>query len=426
MSKEFQISLHSGQLRVFNDPHKVRVFLAARRSGKSYLMINELILAALGFPGKTSLQSPERVLCALPTLAQARKIIWEPLVSICEQTAISKYVRNINRTEFKIDFESGKPSIIITGANDRNGDGMRGSRLYFVGLDEMQNMKPGMFDTVVYPALADTVGSRALITGTPMGSKNLLTEMYRRADLYPDTYASFTMKTIDNPTINAKEIEIARRTLPPRLFRQEFEASIETNEFSIYSELDEIENRCDRLPDSFDKVVLGVDFGDVNPSIVAIGVLDNVDYFLDAWNPSSGQVIPQPYFDAKIVELAARWQPVGTFCDPSRPSSILSIRKLGETFGLIGLKKSVAGYNKIAEGNSQVHSKIFQRRLLIPREDITRGRKDHVSGDNFFAEMFSYCYKVDKDGAMTDEVAPAQRDHNVDAYRYTVARKTGT
>ena len=39
--------------------------------------------------------------------------------------------------------------------------------------------------------------------------------------------------------------------------------------------------------------------------------------------------------------------------------------------------------------------------------------------------MFSYCYKVDKDGAMTDEVAPAQRDHNVDAYRYTVARKTG-
>ncbi len=420
----FEISLHKGQQLIFNDPHKVRVFLAGRRTGKSKLMTYELLLAALRFQGRTDLTSPQRVLGALPTLTQARRILWTPLINLLEQTSLSKYVKSISKTEFRIQFEGGKPDIIIAGANDQDGASLRGNRFWFCGLDEFQHYKPGVFDAAIYPAMSDTKGSRALITGTPLGKGSYFHEIYQRAEKYPDVYASFQMPTWTNPCIDPVEIEVARRTLPPKLFDQEFNANWNSNEFAIYSELDEVENRCDRLPSSFDKVVMGLDHGDTNPAIVVLGCLDNVWYFLEAWSPS-GSVIPTPYLEAKLVEFASRWQPVATFCDPSRPSSILSVRSLGKKHGLIGLAKAVAGYNPIQEGNNQVHSLIFQRRYMIPREDTTRGRKDHVSGDKFFQLMSSYHYLVDKDGLVTDKVAPNQPDHTQDANRYILARKSG-
>lgn len=419
------ISLHKGQLEIFQNNKKVRVACMGRRFGKSRLMTYELLLAALQFPGQTNLASPERVLGALPTLTQARKILWTPLKNLCEQTDISKYVRNISNTEFKIEFEGRKPDIVIAGANDQDGSGLRGNRLYFAGLDEFQGYRPGIFDAVIYPALADTRNSRALITGTPLGKTNCFYEMYQRAEKFPEVYASFNMPTWTNPTIDPKEVDMARLTLPPKLFRQEYNASFESNEFAVFTELDEIENRCDRLPDSFDKVTLGIDFGDVHPSIVVWGALDNVHYYIDGWNPS-GSVVPQPIFDAKLVELAARWQPIGSFADPSRPASILSIRSLGSTHDLIGLKRCVQGYNKIEDGNNQLHSLIFQRRIKIPKEDLSDGKRSHISPDVFFNQLANYHYLVDKEGNVTEKIAPNQMDHTVDATRYNFARKQGS
>lgn len=419
------ISLHRGQIEIFKDDRKIRVAVMGRRFGKSRLMTYELLLASLNFPGKTNLASPERVLCALPTLTQAKKILWQPLVNLCTQTEISKYVRNINRSDFKIEFENGKPDIIVTGANDNNGDGMRGSRLYFVGLDEYQNMRPGMFDAVVYPAMADTKGSRALITGTPMGKTNVLYEMFQRAEAYPDVYAAFNMPTWTNPTIDPTEIEMARKTLPPKLFNQEYNATFQSNEFAVFTELDEVENRCDHLPDSFDQVVVGLDHGDVHPAIVVWGRLGHNWYYIDGYSPNDGMVVPQPFLDAKLVELASKWQPVGTFADPSRPAAILNMRSLGEKHKLIGLKRTVAAYNNIQDGNNQLHSLIFQRRILIPREDITNGRRHHVSGDDFYNQLANYHYKIDKDGVVTDKIADGQNDHLCDSTRYAFARKQG-
>ncbi len=420
------IQLHAGQIEIFKNDKKVRVAVMGRRFGKSRLVTYELLLAALQFPGKTNLASPERVLGALPTLTQARKILWQPLVNLCEQTEISKYVSAINRSEYRISFEGRKPDIVIAGSDDQGGAGLRGNRLYFAALDEFQSMRPGVFDAVIYPALADTPGSRAILTGTPMGVTNHLYEMFQRATLYPDVYAAFNMPTWTNPTIDPREIEMARKTLPPKLFTQEYNATFESNEFAIFTELDPEENRCNKLPDSFDRISFGIDFGDVKPAITVWGTLDNHHYYIDGWNPSDGQVVPQPYFDAKLVELASRWNPVGCFADPSRPASILSIRTLGKKHGLIGLQKTVAAYNKIADGNNQLHSLIFQRRILIPKEDITKGRKGHVNGDNFYNELANYHYEITKDGVVTEKVAPNQVDHLTDSSRYNFARKSGS
>lgn len=418
----FDIQLHSGQLQIFQDAHKVRVFLAGRRTGKSRLMTYELLLAALNFPGRTNMASPERVLGALPTLTQARKVLWTPLKNICEQTAISKYVKAISNTEYRIQFEGHKPDIVIAGS-DNDGAGLRGLRLVFAGLDEFQSYKPGIWDSVIYPSMSDTPGSRALITGTPLGKNSYFHEVYQRAEKFPDIYASFQMPTWTNPTIDPLEIEMARKTLPPKIFRQEYDASWESNEFAVYTELDENENRCDRLPDSFDQVLLAVDHGDVHPAIVLWGRSENTWYYIDGYAPNDGLVVAQPFIDAKLVELASRWQPMGSYADPSRPAAILNMRALGNKHSLLGLKRSLAAYNNIADGVNQFHSLIFQRRIKIPREDLTRGRKHHVSGDEFYNQLSNYHYKIDKDGVVTDKIADGQIDHLGDATRYLFARK---
>ncbi|MFB2876904.1 terminase large subunit domain-containing protein [Floridanema aerugineum] len=410
-------------MRVFNDPHRIRTLVAGRRFGKTRLATYELLVRTLSFQGKTSLESPEVVLGVLPTLQQAKKVLWQPLVNLAE-TELFHVVKNINKSEYRIDFKGSKPSIIVSGANDQNGDRLRGLRVYFILCDEYQDWKSGIFETVVLPAMSDTKGSRALITGTPKGKKNTLYEMFQMCEKLPDEYASFNMPTSTNPTIPRAEIQAARLRLPPKLFRQEYEASFLSFDNQFYTELSE-ENLVNYVPNSFDLVVMGCDWGDINPAIVVIGRNNGVWYYLEGWQNNTGQVVPEPTFDSQALRLASRWNVHITYCDPSRPASILRMRTMGAQNSVRGLQQTVAGFNAIAEGINQVHSLIYQRKLLFPTA-ITSNAKGYVSGKDAYELMMSYHRKTAKDGTILDIPAEGQNDHLIDAIRYALAVPTGT
>jgi hypothetical protein len=418
-----QIKLHSGQHKIFSDSHRFRTLVAGRRFGKSRCILYELLCAALGFEGRMSKESPQVVLGVMPTLTQARAILWEPLVSLCESAELSPYVLKINRSSFTIEFQGAKPNIQIVGANDRNGDGLRGKRIFFIALDEYQDIKPGVFDLVVLPALADTQGSRALFSGTPKGKLNSLYDIYSRQDIDPDQYKSFHMATEDNPHIPRSFIAQQRRILPPKVFEQEFRASFVQFEGQIFSELDEA-NLIAQLPSAnpadYDSVIMGVDFGDVHPAFTCMGCLKGFWHYLEGWHGQTGSAIAQPQQDIELVRLAKRWQPQGAFCDPSRPSAILGIRALGLEHNLEGLKRAIAGYNRIEEGLSQMHSLIYQRRLLFPNttHEKTPGE---VSGRLAYELFQAYHYKSDRAGLVTQIVEEGQNDHIVDSSRYLLA-----
>lgn len=414
------IQLHTGQLEVFNDSHKVRVLVCGRRWGKSRLTIYELLMSALRFPGQVSLESPETVIGVLPTLPMARKILWKPLVSLIEVSDIGKYVKDIRHTEFRIEFENRKPAIQIASALDSGGDRLRGMRLWFAALDEFQDYRFETFDKVIRPAMADSVGSRALITGTPKGQNNILFELFSRATKYPETYAAWNRRTWDNPMIPWSEVLEAKATLPPKAFRQEYCATFELPEGQIYSELDD-DNLIDRLPNELDYTIMGMDFGDTNPAIVVMGFKDGRCYYLDGYNPADGQPVPQPVQDEVIVRLALKYAPRGIWCDPSRPSSIIHIRDLGKQNGLIGLGKAVAGFNRIEEGIEQIASVIYQKKLLFTKDTAIKYH-GHVTGYMAYEMMSSYHRaKNNKTGLVSDQVEEGQRDHICDAIRYALA-----
>jgi len=430
------ISLHEAQREIFMHPARFRTTVNGRRFGKTRLIQWEIVRAALSFPGTIDRQSPQVVLGALPTLQQAKGILWRPLAALFEGTALSKYAYKINHSDHTIYLRDGKPPIVIRGANDQNGDRMRGNRIWFLAADEYQDWKPDIFSTVCRPAMADTLGSRGIFTGTPKGKLNHLYKMYLRAEQFPQIYASWNKPTSSNVTIPnlEEELEEARRTLPPRLFRQEYEASFEDFEGKIFSELDE-DNRVTLLsrtgmPDGIN--VLGIDWGDVNPALVVLNRdPSGLWSYLEGWQGNfslesqGGSPVTTPMLHREIVRLAQKYNIVNTFCDPSRPASILEVRALGADHNQPGLKRAIGGNNAIQDGIDYVHSLIYQKRLLFPAVDAISpyNRKLsqwHVTPDEAVQLFAAYHRKKNKDGIITEDVADGQNDHIIDATRYAL------
>jgi hypothetical protein len=425
---ELTIGLHKKQKEIYQDKHRVRVVGAGRRFGKTRLTIVDALLSALNFDGHIDPLSPETILLTEPTLVMARQVLWLPLVSLCEQPFVKPYIYDINKSSLRIDFVGGKPPIVVAGANDSDGDGLRGKRLYRYYGDELQDMKPGVFDTVIRPAMSDTPGSRALLTFTPKGKLNHTYELAQRQQVDPELYRFFHARAIDNPFISRKEIALARKTMPPRLFRQELEASFEDFAGQIYQELthDHIIS-LSTLP-HFDQLVIGVDWGDTNPAIAIWLYSHEVGWwYVDGWQGDGTGPVAQPVFDGHLVRLATKYQHVAkqgwVLADPSRPSSILAVRALGTARGLSVLKNAVAGFNRIEEGIIQVASLVYQDRLKFVNHPLQE--PTDVSGSKAYELFASYRRATDKQGNVTDKVADGQDDHIVDASRYALARATG-
>lgn len=419
---DIPFKLHKAQREIFNNPKRFRVCVNGRRFGKTALGITELIIRGLSYTGTVDPKFPVTVLGVLPTANQARKIIWEPLRAICDSKDFRVVIRDINRTQMTVTLINGVV-IRVVGANDNGGDRLRGLKCFFVWFDETQDIKPVAFSEAVRPAMSDTVGSRALFTGTPKGKQNWLYDLSLKPQQDSD-WQFFNFPTWANPTIPRDEVENARLTLPPRLFAQEYTADFVDFPGKFYTELD-INNKFYGEISRFDLVVMGVDWGDLHPALSVIGRgVDRNWYWVEGWSPNQGkdpQVIPRGTFEHHIKRLVHKWGVNLTFADPSRPSDILWMRSLGAAKGFTSTQE---GYNRIIEGITQVHNLITQNRLLfVP--GLADKVPDSIDGDLAYSLHEAYHRTTDKNGNFTDVPTDGYFSHIVDSTRYALATKVG-
>lgn len=418
---QYDLILHDRQWDIFRDTHRFRVAVNGRRFGKTALGINELVMASLTYRGDISKTSPQTVLGVLPTAVQARPLLFEPLVNLFTTTSLATVVEDINKTKMRIDIK-GKPSIKIAGANDKGGDRIRGTRILFVLLDEMQDIHPSVFTEVVRPALSDTEGSRALFTGTPKGKRNILYKLSEMAKTDPE-WSFHNYPTSSNPIIPKSEIVRAKELLPPRVFRQEYEADFVNFAGQIWTELDSSNMATDDVSRVYDLTVIGVDFGDRHPAMVVVSREARTDtwYIQDAWSPNTGELESQPVsreeFSQQLKEYVEMYDPAAIYCDPSRPSDILAIRSMGRHRAY---QNTVAGFNGIQSGIAQVSNLIHQNRL-----QILPGRQHghYVTGRLLYDYLASYCWVVDRNGEATEVPGDTSCSHICDALRYALAIK---
>ena len=220
--------LHEKQLEIFNSPSRFKIVAAGRRGGKSFLSAITLLIEGLKTVNEHGYNlSDKRVFYVAPTFDQGKRILWDLIKDLGKEV-----IQSTLENQAVITLINGR-KIEIKGA-DRP-DTLRGVGLSYVVLDEYAFMKPDVWEKILRPTLSDVMGS-ALFIGTPEG-KNHFYDLYMKGyEEETEEMESFSFCSVDNPTIDPKEIEEARKTLSSAVFRQEYEASFSASGGAIFDE----------------------------------------------------------------------------------------------------------------------------------------------------------------------------------------------
>jgi len=197
---------HPGQQVLHASRARFRVAACGRRWGKTVASTAEIVRHAWERPGSLS--------------------FW--VAPVYRQSAIAfDLVRNglsvdvvetISRENRRITLVNGS---IIEFRSAHLADTLRGFGVDFLVVDETAFLPRGLWEEVLRPTLADRQG-RALLVGTPKGKNWFYGLFVRGQDGKEEGWASFCFPTENNPNITKDEIEEAGRTLPDRVFRQEY------------------------------------------------------------------------------------------------------------------------------------------------------------------------------------------------------------
>lgn len=267
---KLNIRLHPAQAQVFNDSARFKVMVCGRRFGKTQGLKAEIIKEAFTIPNSV-------IWYVAPTYKQAKRLMWSEL----KQTIPHNFISYKSEVELILHLKNGS-TIALFGVDKP--DGLRGSGVNLLCMDEYQDFKPEIFEKVLYPTLTDRRG-RVVVAGTPK-SYNLLYDLYMRGfdpEWKKHGWKSWQFVTADNPFIPRDEIEAARRNVDQKSFNQEYLASFETMQGKVYYAFDR-KRHCSR-------------FLPFNPKLpIWIGQDFNID-------PMSSVIIqPQPSGEIWVVD----------------------------------------------------------------------------------------------------------------------------
>jgi hypothetical protein len=243
-----------------------RVWIAGRRSGKSFLAVVEAVEAATRTPRA-------RVWYIGPTFDQVRDLAWAQL----KATVPPQWVVSVNETRLEMLLLNG--SLIALRSAERPGR-LHGVGLDFAVLDEIRFMDREVWESAIRPTLLDRNG-RALFVTTP-GGYDWVKDLYERGQGARDPeWASWQTTTAASGRYSEEELAKLRADLDPRMYRQEMEASFETLEGRVFSNFSALHN-VRELHDNNSPLLVGMDFN-VHPMTAVIGQRHgDVCHILDA------------------------------------------------------------------------------------------------------------------------------------------------
>ena len=217
--RELQNKLHEDL-----NNYRFAVLACHRRFGKTVMLINHLIRAAL----QNKLINPRYAYIA-PTYKQAKNIAWDYLKMFAGSIPTTRF----NETELRCDLPNGAR---ITLLSSENPDSLRGLALDGVCIDEVAQIEPKLWNEIIRPAISDRKGFCYFI-GTPAGMSNLFYELYQHA-VADDKWYAYTAPASKTKIIDQEELDAAKKQMGDTKYRQEFECDWVANiEGSIYGKI---------------------------------------------------------------------------------------------------------------------------------------------------------------------------------------------
>ncbi len=259
MSKSLSLSIparHPAQRQVVDEAARFNVLACGRRWGKSWLGVDLLIDAAV--QGKP-------VAWFSPTYRMLSDA-WRMVREVVQPVTVAA-----RADEHRIELMSGGTVDMFSLDNP---DTSRGRKFAKVIIDEAAmspNLEPA-WTNVIRPTLADLRGG-AWFMSTPRGH-NYFWQLYNLGVDRAEGWRSWRKPTATNPYIGADEIEAARRSLPERVFAQEFLAEFIDDGGEVFRNIYQAATAepVERVDDG-KAFIVGVDWGKLNDYTV-LSVLD--------------------------------------------------------------------------------------------------------------------------------------------------------
>lgn len=420
---------------------RVVVPVAARRSGKSVIARLLAILAGLD-------PRPGDVGYMAPTLEQARRLFWRPLMDDLRDPAARQFiVGRPNSQRMTLEFVTGTRLYVYSAeAHERvRGDGFK----RFI-TDETGDplFTDEVFDETLDAALGADRGQLIEI-GTPKGRGRFYREWrkgQRTHKEYDSDYASCQVTARQAGIIPPDVIDRAQKSKPKRAFQQEYEAKFNAPLGLIYDEWHEPTHvvPSSQIPEQFDEIVVGVDWGIAKRGAMIVAGIDRVfvpggDDYEDCEQPRVWILEEHThaglgYNDAgwwkTARQIQRRWNPSRWYCDPAggkhdedeaRAAGLL--RQLADVLSNVTrAAEVVAADNRVGPGISTVQAFMHFDHDLgePPRLRVLDSCKVLIDefGKYSWASTRGRSDAAEDDGDTYEEKPRKVNDHCVDSVRY--------
>lgn len=316
-----------------------------------------------------------------------------------------------NESELSIEFwdlkHEGKARISIKGAD--NPDSLRGVKLAGCVIDEYADIKKDVLDKIIRPALVDYNGW-AIITGTPKGFNHFY-DLFNFANKPENSndWVTFHFTTYDNPYIDKKEIELAKKELNEDYFSQEFLGEFKKFTGLVYKDFDRKLHVIEPFDISNFSLYRSIDFGTINPfACVWIAVDGDDNWYIYDEHYQSEKMLE---YHANIINSKSVGKDfICNYRDPSATQLELEFAKYG-----IYLTPAI---NVVNDANQGVGISKIQQHLKISPFSLKPKLFVFNTCVNTIIEFEKYHWEEQQDDANFKNIPHKSNDHALDAIRY--------
>tara|TARA_R110000796_G_scaffold149082_1_gene265957 strand:- start:25 stop:1236 length:1212 start_codon:yes stop_codon:yes gene_type:complete len=262
-----------------------------------------------------------KVVWVSPTYKQCKKV-FKDIRRALDGAKI--YGKKPNESDLVIYFANGSELLFYSAEAY---DSIRGETFDAGVGDEMAFWKREAWTEVLKATLL-VRGKKFLGLSTPKG-KNLFYELANQAHVNND-YKTFSGTSYDNPFIDVKEIEDAKRTLPDHIFRQEYLAEFLDDGGSVFRNIKE----CIKQGSASASYYFGVDLGRADDyTVLTIVDSNNNEVFCDRWRHMNWSAII-----SNVVTNLNKYKAVGYVESNGAQDSIYEQIKSGVNYNKSSIK----------------------------------------------------------------------------------------
>lgn len=354
----------------------IGVVSAPRGAGKTLLGINMLLYWAL-------LKPDQSLGWVSPIFQQARNVYDQIL-----EGKVENIVESSNRMELLIKLVNGSQVKFLSADSP---DTIRGYRFTHVILDEAAFMKDRVIDQAIMPTL-NPLGKKLLMISTPKGKNHFFDYFHRESSI------SFKFPLSKCPYIKDEVIGEAKKSLPPDLFKQEFEAEFVDSANDVFVGIDQVAH-VQEYSNTKQDVFIGIDTG-LKEDMSVLTIMNPTGRVLNIIADNQNNI---NHIANKFIDVLNRYNVVGGF---------IEVNGIGR--GMYDLVQP--RFRKVKEFNTNQDNKTeMVRKLIHDVETMTIELPNQELCPDLHREFSTYSYKLSPTGKLSFGHVPGAHDDYVDS-----------